>query len=60
MSESFARRHWPDVDPMGRRFDFGLAERTVVGVVGDIMVRGLERTSEPQVYLPAARWTTAP
>jgi putative ABC transport system permease protein len=27
--------------------------RTVVGVVGDIKVRGLERTSEPQVYLPA-------
>src|SRR5204862_3759173 len=25
--------------------------RTVVGVAGDIVVRGLERTSEPQVYL---------
>jgi putative ABC transport system permease protein len=27
-------------------------ERTVVGVVGDVKVRGLERASEPQVYLP--------
>ena len=27
--------------------------RTVVGVVGEVRVRGLERTSEPQVYLPA-------
>jgi ABC-type antimicrobial peptide transport system permease subunit len=26
--------------------------RTIVGVVGDIKVRGLERSSEPQVYLP--------
>ena len=29
-----------------------MSERTIVGVVGDIRVRGLERTSEPQVYLP--------
>ena len=26
--------------------------RTIVGVVDDVKVRGLERTSEPQVYLP--------
>jgi putative ABC transport system permease protein len=55
VSESFARRHWPDTDPIGRRFEFGLAQRTVVGVVGDIRVRGLEQESEPQVYLPAAQ-----
>lgn len=29
-----------------------LSERTVVGVVGDIRVRGLERPSEPRVYIP--------
>jgi len=52
VSESFARRYWPDQDPLGRSFGFAFAERTVVGVVGDIRVRGLERTSEPQVYLP--------
>ena len=55
VSESFARRHWPDTDPLGRSFDFALQKRTVVGVVGDIMVRGLEQTSEPQVYLPATQ-----
>ena len=52
VSESFARRHWPGEDPIGKRFTFALSERTVVGVVGDIRVRGLERDSEPQVYLP--------
>jgi putative ABC transport system permease protein len=51
VSESFARRYWPDEDPIGRHFDFALADRTVVGVVGDIRVRGLEQPSEPQVYL---------
>jgi predicted permease len=55
VSESFARRYWPDADPLGRTFDFALQERTVVGVVGDVMVRGLEQTSEPQVYLPATQ-----
>jgi predicted permease len=52
ISESLAKRHWPGQDPIGRRFRFGPAgDRTVVGVVGDIRVRGLERASEPQVYL---------
>jgi hypothetical protein len=52
VSESLVRQHWPGEDPIGKRFTFGLSERTVVGVVGDIRVRGLEQSSEPQVYLP--------
>jgi predicted permease len=52
VSESFAQRFWPDLDPLGRRFEFAFAERTVVGVVGDVRVRGLEQQSEPQVYIP--------
>ncbi|MEO8138981.1 MAG: ABC transporter permease [Gemmatimonadota bacterium] len=52
VSESFVKRYWPGEDPVGKQFKFGLADRTVIGVVSDIRVRGLERTSEPQVYLP--------
>jgi predicted permease len=52
VSDSFARQHWPGQDPLGRRFRFAFFERTVVGVVGDVRVRGLERPSEPQVYVP--------
>jgi putative ABC transport system permease protein len=52
VSESFVRQHWPGQEPLGRRFSFALRERLVVGVAGDVRVRGLERESEPQVYVP--------
>jgi predicted permease len=52
VSESFARRYWPEQNPLGRRFTFAFLDRTIVGVVGNVRVRGLERISEPQVYLP--------
>ncbi len=51
VSDAFVRRHFPGENPLGRRFKFGFHDRTVVGVVGDIKVRGLEASSEPQVYL---------
>ena len=52
VSESFVKRYWPGQDAIGRTFKLANSERTIVGVVADIRVRGLERTSEPQVYLP--------
>lgn len=51
VSESLVRRYWPNEDPIGRHFTFAFADREVVGVVGDVRFRGLERVSEPQVYL---------
>jgi len=53
VSASFAERYWPGQDPIGKTFQHLDDTRTVAGVVGDIRVRGLERTSEPQMYLPA-------
>jgi predicted permease len=53
VSESFVRENWPGVNPIGRRLRVAQSDREVVGVVGDIRVRGLERASEPQVYLPS-------
>ena len=62
VSESFARQNWPGESPIGRRFDLAFHERTVVGVAGDVAVRGIERSSEPQAYMPASqiqdRWLT--
>ena len=53
VSASFAERYWPGQDPIGKTFRHLERTRTVVGVVGDVKVRGLERTSEPQMYLAA-------
>ncbi|MDB4965832.1 MAG: hypothetical protein JWN44_1521 [Myxococcales bacterium] len=52
VSESFVRRHWPGQNPIGKQLNVAFADRTVVGVAGDVRTRGLERESEPQVYLP--------
>ncbi len=51
VSQSFVDRHWHGLDPLGRHFSVAGFSRTVVGVAGDIHVRGLERPSEPQIYL---------
>ncbi|HEU5219808.1 MAG TPA: ABC transporter permease, partial [Gemmatimonadales bacterium] len=52
VSESFVTRYWPGRNPLGLSFRVRDQDRTVVGVVRDIRVRGLERSNEPQVYVP--------
>jgi len=52
VSQSFVRKYWPDGNAVGRHFQFAFHDRAIVGVAGDVRVRGLERDSEPQVYLP--------
>jgi len=51
VSESFVKQYWPDENAIGKRLNLGFGDRTVVGVVGNVRVRGLEQASEPQVYL---------
>jgi putative ABC transport system permease protein len=55
VSESFARQYWPNEDPIGRTFESREESRTVVGIVGDVKVRGLERANEPQLYVAAGQ-----
>ena len=55
ISESLARASWPDVDPIGRRVQFGgmdgdMRVFTVVGIVGDIRERGLDSPARPTFY----------
>ena len=53
VSQSFTDRYWPGEDGIGKQFVIRDELRTIVGIVGDVKTRGLERNNEPQVYLPA-------
>jgi putative ABC transport system permease protein len=57
VSDSFAKRYWPDEDPLGRRIkwgnkEFGSPWMTVVGVAGDVRQRGLDTAPRPTLYVP--------
>jgi predicted permease len=55
VSESFVERYWPNDTPIGKTFQMRGQQLTLVGVVRDIKVRGLERSNEPQLYVAAAQ-----
>jgi predicted permease len=50
LSESAARRLWPQADPVGRLITVPWGEARVVGVVGDVRQVGLADTPQPAVY----------
>jgi len=52
VSETFARRYWPDADPLGRRITIGGTTRTVIGVARDTRYRELDRPVPPLAYVP--------
>ena len=56
VSEPTARRFWKDENPIGRRIRFGSGDDapwfTVVGVAGEVRMRGPRGESRSEVYLP--------
>ena len=54
VSESFARRYWPNESPLGKRFRAGANNPygTVVGVVGDIRNIDPQQDALPAFYFP--------
>jgi putative ABC transport system permease protein len=60
VNESMARQFWPGEDPIGKRFRMGDTKgpwKTVVGVVGDVLHKGLDAPHTIQVYLPNTQFT---
>jgi predicted permease len=56
ISESLARHRWPNQDPIGHVIDFGNMDGnprplTIVGIVGDVRVRGLNLPPGEVIYV---------
>jgi putative ABC transport system permease protein len=63
VSRAFARRFWPDQDPIGKRFRVAGAGHdapwmSVVGVTGDVIHQWIMRRNEPTFYRPLAQAPT--
>jgi putative ABC transport system permease protein len=59
INRTMARRHWPDVDPIGQRISFdGQRFFTIVGIVADTRQEGVDETPYPQAYVPRAQLPT--
>jgi predicted permease len=60
ITESVARRYWPDEDPVGRRVRFSWGpgdEQEIVGIVGDVKHDGLDRPAYGMIFRPVSQFT---
>lgn len=58
VSQSFAARHFPHEDPIGRRVNVQNGPdtwREIVGVVRDVKLGQLDEPAQPQIYEPVAQ-----
>jgi predicted permease len=56
ISESLARKRWPNADPLGATVEFGnmdgdLRPLTIIGIVGDTREYGVEQAPRPTLYV---------
>ena len=62
LSESMAKRFWPNRDPIGRRLLWGrsASPKTIVGVVGDLRDMAVDAVPVPTMFRPFAQLPDAP
>lgn len=60
INETMARQYWTNENPVGKRFKWCCPENTgpwftIVGVIGDIRMMGLDQPPRPEMYYPVAQ-----
>jgi predicted permease len=62
INEALARKYFPGEDPVGKSFWVGHAQalttsprRTVVGVIGDVLLGGFDEAAEPAAWVPLSQ-----
>jgi putative ABC transport system permease protein len=58
ISDALARQYFPNDNPLGKRITISMKEQNdpceIIGVVGDVKMRGLDIPTRPMVYWPHA------
>jgi hypothetical protein len=54
ITESMARAFFPHADPLGKRITIlnGEKPREIIGVVGNVKHKGLDKEVVPEMYVP--------
>jgi putative ABC transport system permease protein len=56
INEALARQYFPGEDPLGQQLIISMKDQnlpsTIIGVVGDVHLHGLDRATRPSVYWP--------
>jgi putative ABC transport system permease protein len=58
VNAAFARQHWPNEDPLGKRVIVSWSDKRedeVIGIVGDMKHAGMDVAARPTTYWPYAR-----
>ena len=62
VSESMARKFWPNEDPIGKRLLWGKSgsPKTIIGIVGDLRDLAVDTPPVPTMFRPYAQLSDAP
>jgi putative ABC transport system permease protein len=55
INETFARKFWPNEDPIGRHIKRGNRIETIIGIVADFHDGGLAKPADPMMIAPIAQ-----